>query len=318
MARDLYQNTVVQAQADGTLKALGSVQVYVYLPGTQTVATIYAARTGVTTLANPILTGSTGAVEFWAEAGEYDVRFLDTQAPARIPDTTKGWNSVPGADGGLPTAKLAADGGLVLAHQGGAIQRQQLPLGAVIDWWRPNNTVDVGGGAGNPPPGFVICDGQAVLQANHDFGAIGTINVPDLRNQFVVGADIAKADGTAGTTGAAPGIRGAAGGHSVNVPAHYHGKGNLNITGGGVHHHEIQGSQFTNSGGLSFRLQMIGTDSSFISTYDVSVNGAHTHSSADFSGSVGATGGVNGDVAISLDNRPAHVGLLKIIKVKRS
>jgi hypothetical protein len=178
----------------------------------------------------------------------------------------------------------------------------------------------VGGGAGNPPPGFVICDGQAVLQANHDFGAIGTINVPDLRNQFVVGADIAKADGTAGTTGAAPGIRGAAGGHSVNVPAHYHGKGNLSASGGSHQHTaDFVGYDRVNKSGSDGTMGFWPSGAPLVGVDWIQVkSNSHSHPSSEFSGSVGATGGVNGDAAISLDNRPAHVGLLKIIKVKRS
>ncbi len=54
-----------------------------------------------------------------------------------------------------------------------------MPVGTVIDWWRPNNNFPV-------PTGFKICDGSTVDDEESPFNGF---NVPDLRNKFVRGAE---------------------------------------------------------------------------------------------------------------------------------
>ena len=58
---------------NGALVPLGTATVTVYLAGTQTRATLYSNYAGNTELANPFLTSATGALEFYAEDGRYDV-----------------------------------------------------------------------------------------------------------------------------------------------------------------------------------------------------------------------------------------------------
>lgn len=77
-----------------------------------------------------------------------------------------------------------------------------VPLGTIIMWWRPNSSVPI-------PDGWTPCDGRTVLKADHSFTVTGSITTPDLRNKFVVGADssvpgINAVDGYALETNATP------------------------------------------------------------------------------------------------------------------
>lgn len=57
-----------------------------------------------------------------------------------------------------------------------------VPLGTVIMWWRPNSQFPI-------PDGWVPCDGSTVLAADHSFPTSENIILPDMRNKFVLGAD---------------------------------------------------------------------------------------------------------------------------------
>lgn len=86
-----------------------------------------------------------------------------------------------------------------------------IPLGMVVPWWRPS-------GSSNTPGGFwEICDGRAWNSITNTMGSGGTQltsgNIPDLRGQFVQGADIA------GVVAPAIGVSG--GSNTVNL-AHSH------------------------------------------------------------------------------------------------
>lgn len=120
MARDIYSDIVGLAGVGGAVSALSNVQVTVYnvnADGTRgSVATIYQGRTAGTTGptsrsgatgTNPFTTGASGAIEFWADAGEYEVRLRDLNVAARIADQSLYWEATPAVDGGIPMAKLA-------------------------------------------------------------------------------------------------------------------------------------------------------------------------------------------------------------------
>lgn len=53
-----------------------------------------------------------------------------------------------------------------------------VPIGAVIDWWRPNNSYPI-------PEGYQICDGTIVTDLE---SPLVNQKLPDLRNKFVLGA----------------------------------------------------------------------------------------------------------------------------------
>ena len=333
------------ATAGNAIKPAASVQVTVYLAGTVTKATIYGSRSpsDLTPLANPQTTPASGLVEFWAEYGSFDIFVHDTIVPARLADKTFGWEATSGSDRSVPSVKIAGDGNLLYATNDAVSKRQDVPLGGVIDWWRPSSTYDAGGGAGAAPPGWQVCDGSAVVQANHDFGAIGTITMPDLRNAFVLGASLSIADGNAGVAAAgaanAPGIRGAGGSnatHSHTIPAHFHSAAatgatislsaaTTSIQSANHSHNEstavYQG--FNSQAGADYGVY---ADSGVGGAVTGLQSSNHTHSvsfaHANFSGTVGlVTGGTNGDAAMTssfVDSRPAYVGLLKIMKIRRS
>jgi hypothetical protein len=346
MYKDVATDIIVDAGGNSLLAVLSNVQVAAYVGGTygtpsQTAATIYQAATGAAQGPspgaaasggpNPFTTGTSGSIEFFLDPGKYDIVYTDTQAPARFAEKVTSFDSVPGDAGGIPSALIAGDGSLDLAALGAAVMRQVVPIGTVLDWWRPANTVAV-------PAGFEIADGHLVLAANHDFGTGADINVPDLRNKFKLGANIANPDAAQGsladTAAAAPGIRGSGGSHTQTVPAHYHGVGSLAASGGSHSHTITDPGHLHNvhtalNSASSFRtgLQFASSTGNFVDTnvenwddtagtgISVPSSGTHSHS---FSGSVGLTAGVSGDNPITSDGRPGYVGLLQIIKVKHA
>jgi hypothetical protein len=117
----------------------------------------------------------------------------DTGVPVNVNDTSPGDVLLVegGGDVGIgtdtPTARLHIagmpgvdgikfpDGTLQTTAAGGAAL---VPIGAVIDWWRPNDTFPV-------PDGFQICTGGVVNDAQSPFNGE---TLPDLRNRFIRGA----------------------------------------------------------------------------------------------------------------------------------
>ena len=357
--RVYYGNTITGISGtDGGLIPLAAVDVSVFLPGTTTKATIYGSRnpSDLTPLLNPQRTPASGYVEFWIEPGDYDIFMHDTQGVPRIGDKTIGFAAIPGGDRGIPSTKVANDAGLGFGAFDAAAQRQAVPLGTVCDWWRPASSYDAGAGAGNPPAGWAVCNGQVIGVGSHDMGA-GTLTLPDLRNKFIIGADILKVDGGASSGGDstaafdaqhpnAPGIRGVGGvnaPHTHAVPAHYHSKGNLGISDP-THAHTIYdpghahathagnigltgygGSAF-NAGGTGYS-QATGIAAMAYGGFGtnapgtgIGIYGAGT--GITFVGSyAGNNAGSNGDAAfnvVTTDGRPSHYGLLKIMKVRRT
>jgi hypothetical protein len=236
---------------NGDAATAASVQVNVRATGNP--ATVYSAETGGATTANPIAV-TNGRIEGWLDEGSYNFIITGTG----ITSYTQPVEIVRGdgvgniADNAVTNSKIAngtidlgakgAAGSLTLEELGADIIRQLLPIGAVIDWYRPASSVAV-------PTGFVICDGATTLTtAQHDFGHGSSFTVPDLRHKFIVGAR-ADSDGTAGTAGSnlgtqAPGIRGEGGtnalrdiSHSHSVASHYHYLGTLAVSTNGSHSH---------------------------------------------------------------------------------
>lgn len=78
---------------------------------------------------------------------------------------------------------IGTSGAVVLAFAGsgeseGAAQAGAVPIGAVIDWWRPNAQFQI-------PDGFQIADGSTVTDNRSPL--VGA-TLPDLRNRFARGA----------------------------------------------------------------------------------------------------------------------------------
>lgn len=236
MARDYYETTIALPDStDGyAMKPLSAVKVSVVPRGATdllgTLVDIFPADTGLTkgpdpksgaSGTNPFTTDASGAVRFWAEGpAELDIVFEDTITPARIADRV-GWNSIPAKAGSLSTSILKSDAGIVAAMVSPDLVAQQMPIGGVLEWWRPP-----GSPAGVYPAGYEIADGHNV--ASHEFpGVAGSVTLPNLQNCFIIGATVAKADGTGAiaddTPGGAPGIRGVGGSNLPKNLAHGHG-----------------------------------------------------------------------------------------------
>jgi len=54
---------------------------------------------------------------------------------------------------------------------------EDIPIGAVMDWWRPTGTTPL-------PEGFMLCDGS---QVTADYSPIQGLSLPDLENKFIRG-----------------------------------------------------------------------------------------------------------------------------------
>src|SRR5436190_7965715 len=220
MARACYTETICSVAGDGTLKALTGVSVTVKLRGESTLAMIFSDPENDDVITYPYLTAG-GLVEFWADVDTYEISYEDTANPKRIPDKTVFWDAVSADDKGISLRQMDDD-----------VLRQGVPVGGMIEWWRP---APVGGSEVPLPSGYEVADGRTIAAGLHDFPISGSITLPDLRNLFILGADADPAkDGTNGVNGNlatnAPGVRGSGGSNAVkdlththNSPAHGHG-----------------------------------------------------------------------------------------------
>ena len=331
MARDFYETTIALPDVNGHVVALAGVKVSVVPRDATDVAgslvDIFADDTDVAELTNPIVTNASGSVRFWADGpAEYDLVFEDTIVPARISDKM-GWNAVPAKAGLVGTPALVPPGSITQAMLASSVIYNLVPIGAVLDWWRPDDTVSV-------PTGFEICDGHQVLKVNHGFSVAGNINVPDLRNAFILGADNTKADGTghagqgtqaiADAVASAPGIRGSGGSQvhtlvTAQIPSHnhtgftgYHNHSGLTeyMDSNAQHQHSIPGERNTSGG---FGMTNLAASPAAYATNTNITDTNHRHQIGNDRSTIASEGG--GGLH---NNMPRWVGLLKIMKVKQA
>lgn len=212
----------------------------------------------------------------------------------------------------------------------------------------PAGCIQMYGGSA-APTGFLLCDGGAVSRASYAalFAVVGTtygagdgsttFNVPDLRQKFPLGKAASGTGNTLGGTGGAID-------HTHSVPAHYHGKGTLAVgndthshpysgtttTTGSAHKHTVPNQSGNANVGDAGELYVLrggnttqggSTGSSLLGTDE----GSHTHTYSGttssnthnhpLSGSVGNTGGDNGDSAMTSGaNNPPFLVVNYIIK----
>ena len=65
---------------------------------------------------------------------------------------------------------------------------EDIPIGTVIDWWRPSSNTPL-------PQGYEICDGGVV---NDPDSPLAGVEIPDLRNKFILGSDSQSGIGQSG------------------------------------------------------------------------------------------------------------------------
>jgi microcystin-dependent protein len=190
-------------------------------------------------------------------------------------------------------------------------------------------------GAASAPSGWLLCDGSAVSRTTYAalFAIISTtygigngsttFNLPDLRQRFPLGK---AASGTGSTLGGTGGNID----HTHTVPAHYHGMGtgaNLAISSSGAHQHFVvnpdSGSSATSASNYITDSANFVTDFSYtlrasatVASMGLTSSSSHTHTSGNFTGSIGlVTGGVNGNAAMtSGTGNPPFVTVNFIIK----
>lgn len=130
------------------------------------------------------------------------------------------------------------------------------------------------------PESYAVCDGTVLNSTQQDINPGGNYTVPDLRNIFLIGADLTKAAGNTGSTtnsaAGAPGPKGTGGQHAktlvtAELPSHSH-TGTVNSAGGHTH-----AGSTADSGG------------SHTHTATTTTAGAHSHSSSTTSTVAGHT-----------------------------
>ncbi len=140
------------------------------------------------------------------------------------------------------------------------------PLGEVMMWWRPSIAQPL-------PDNWVACDGSSLTAPDHDFAGGGTVNLPDMRNKFVLGA----ATGGTGTGPTTPPAIGQQGGtnlanlsHTHSVPhAHSVALPSLSV---GSHSHTV----VSHTHGLNSHSHTVDSHSHTVSAHTHPVD-AHSH-----------------------------------------
>ena len=120
-----------------------------------------------------ILAGGGGDVILAEGGGDVGIGTTDPGAKLGVNGQIKITGGSPGAD-----KVLTSDATGLATWQTPPASSASVPIGTVIDWWRPNDTFAV-------PDGYKICDGSAVNDAQSPFNGV---TLPDLRAQFVRGA----------------------------------------------------------------------------------------------------------------------------------
>lgn len=187
-------------------------------------ATVYAAETGGTTVSNPLATDAVGRVSGWLDRGAYNLILTGSG----FTGFTEPYDSAPAADGSLDNLWLPS---------------ATLPIGAIMPY----------AGSGDPSGGaWLLCDGRTLTDGatthaalygviGTTFGGTGTssFKLPDLVGRMVLGAGSPAANtGGGAVPGATSHTRGTKAGEETHqlteaeLAAHDHGadyQGFLNV-----------------------------------------------------------------------------------------
>ena len=190
----------------------------------------------------------------------------------------------------------------------GDILKYFVPIGSIIPFYDFNGTLLFDAAH------WALCDGTIKTVAG-----IGAQTLPDLSGRYLVGfgtdggGDIGSAIWSAAPVGNVNHQINLQHLHSINhghadtlaftgpshdhsIGAHYHGKGTLSISGGS----HVHGTYYyIQSGGGGGPERPASTTYTAGPTLENDVAASHAHPSGEFSGSVGNTGGSNGDAAFT-------------------
>lgn len=347
MARVEIPLTVTTATGDAVTNAIATVNIR-----GGGVADVYSTATGGVKIPNPISADALGRINGWLDDGSYDVQIAGSGITTYVqPIDVVNGAAINLFDGGrispgsIPTAALAGLSVVTakIASQtitAGKLDPNVLPIGTVIEYWRPNNSHVL-------PTGWLEAKGQPVTAPDHEFTGGGTIYLPDLRNKYVLGADSTKAIGTAGgvnnTVGGAPGVSNggdnSAGGSNVadlnhqHTMAHDHGYAHSHDTAMHQHYvqvadhlHSFQGLKKVSAAGADAPAQVYGLVYPFYTgASDRVIDGVTGYDTArgTTSQSSSTTGGASNSTTTpalnsTQDMRPKSYGLIHLIKVKNS
>lgn len=241
MSRQAYAEVITYVDdLTGALKPAVNAEVFVYKPGTVTLATIFNEREGGSPASNPFIVGSQGLALFWGDTADYDIKFHDTELPARFGDYTIGWTSSP-VNVQIDAGELSNEGDVTWTQEGGGAWVAQLKSGVVgltelaSSAFFPASRLDAAAqtqlfASGDikasaksaAPSGWLLCNGASLLRSEYAnlFTAIGTafgaadgthFNVPNLSGRSPVGV------GTPASGGVSNRVLGASGGEETHV-----------------------------------------------------------------------------------------------------
>jgi hypothetical protein len=254
---------------------------------------------------------------------------VDSIPQSRLADDSVG--SAELQDGAVLAAHIAT--GVITASK---LDAAVLPIGSVIMWYRADSAV-------SPPSGWEVMDGRAWSTITNKLGAGGvqwnTGNIPNMANKFPLGAATA---GTGSGPSTPPTIGGSGGlherdlththttnGHTHTVDSHAH-----SISADGTHTHAFVGSAGNSaaytrdvgvpkSEGSRQALYVPGHNANSSVGSDVvtplATQANHSHTGATGNATAGTsstTVTVNNGLTGNTDLRPAHIGLLFIMKVQ--
>lgn len=301
MARDIFQTTVTR-EVGGFLEPLQDMEVHVFVAGTSqsTYATIYGSSSGGS-VSNPVITTSTGFAQFYANAGEYDIRIEDTEAVPRVSTRSFIWSALPAAIDAIPSTFLED---VDKADLAAAVQQAMYDVGDLKTTAR-SYTV------GTEPTGWLICDGReatpsypalraALIADGSPYGtANGNPRIPDYQGRVLVGKGThAEVDSLADNDGLAVGSR---------KIKHKHSRGTFAVTDTG--HTHTQGSE-----------GYLGSGSGFSSPANVAVTGlsygvgqaAQVRNSTGNASAVNTYSGEIGDTTGPSEGPAYQVGIIMI------
>lgn len=201
------------------------------------------------------------------------------------------------------------------------------PIGTVKGVWVPTDSALPVASA------WVVMQGQVLTPTEHSFFGVGTVTIPDMRNKFVIGADAFNPYGSTGLpsslSSAAPGMGGHVGsnephdashthviaGHSHLMGAHEHVASHLHSVSGHQHsiplrsvlHQESPNTVHEERGGFGLTNSSQSKDTTYASL-------TTTHGLATQMIGYNATQ-ISSTAVGELDVRPAHVGLVYMLKV---